>query len=168
MDDSHLVEVEARRAAFLEFVLAKEGLPYCWPTEENNYSGKDLPHAKYKDCYDCSGLVTAGLYAATGGKLDWRSTTNAYRLMKLLPATIEPRPGDLAFYGPGTNMVNHVMIVLGEKDRDLQVYGACGGNHYVTSPAIAKAKGARVRARKSHLYRPDFLGFTRLFREDAP
>jgi hypothetical protein len=166
--NSQANEFDARRAAFLEFVLSKDGLPYCWPTEENRYSGKDLRHAKYKDCYDCSGLVTAGLYHASGGKLDWRSTTNAYRLMHLLPETHEPRPGDLAFYGPGRNLVNHVMIVLGEKDRDLQVYGACGGNSYVTSPDIARAKGARVRTRKSHTYRPDFLGFTRLFKEDAP
>lgn len=168
MDNSQAIEIEARRAAFLEFVLSKEGAPYCWPTEENRYSGKDLLNAKYKDCYDCSGLVTAGLYAASGHKLDWRGSTNASRLMRLLPETHDPRPGDLAFYGAGRNLVSHVMIVLGEKDRSLQVYGACGGNHHTTSPEIAKKTGARVRARTSHTYRPDFLGFTRLFREDAP
>lgn len=143
---------------FVAWVLSKENLPYCWPTAENGYSGKDLKSAKYKDCYDCSGLITAGLYAATGKRIDWRANTNAqFLLKKSQPLTDKQAKGKacLAFYGPAMNMINHVMLVL----PDGRSFGACGGNSAVTSPEIAAKKGARVRYRATHAYRPDFRCF---------
>ena len=143
---------------FVAWVLSKENLPYCWPTEENGYSGKDLKSAKYKDCYDCSGLITAGIYAATGKRIDWRVNTNAQLLLKKSqPLTDKQAKGKacLAFYGPAMNMINHVMLVL----PDGRSFGACGGNSAVTSPDIAAKKGARVRYRATHAYRPDFRCF---------
>lgn len=162
MADAPERAVDPIRNRFLEIVLAWEGQPYCWPTEENNWSGKGWKGAKYQGCHDCSGTVTDGLYQATDGALDWRMTTNAQRLFNLTEKTEDPIPGDLAFYGPGRNMVSHVMVVVGERDGHLAVFGACGGDHTTTSPERARAKGARLRHRRSHLYRPDFLGFTRL------
>lgn len=147
--------------AFVAWVLSKENLPYCWPTEANGYSGKDLKSAKYKDCYDCSGLITSGLYAATQKRLDWRANTNAQLMMKKCqPLSEKDAKGKacLAFYGPAMNMVNHVMLVL----PDGRSFGACGGNSAVTSPEIAVKKGARVRYRPTHAYRPDFLCFRAL------
>lgn len=143
---------------FVAWVLSKENLPYCWPTAENGYSGKDLKSAKYKDCYDCSGLITAGIYAATGKRIDWRANTNAQLLLKKSqPLTDKQAKGKacLAFYGPAMNMINHVMLVL----PDGRSFGACGGNSAVTSPEIAAKKGARVRYRATHAYRPDFRCF---------
>jgi len=143
---------------FVAWVLSKENLPYCWPTAENGYSGKDLKNAKHKDCYDCSGLITAGLYAATKKRIDWRGNTNAQLLMKKSqPLTEKQAKGKacLAFYGPAMNMINHVMLML----PDGRSFGACGGNSAVTSPEIANKKGARVRYRPTHAYRPDFRCF---------
>lgn len=143
---------------FVAWVLSKENMPYCWPTAENGYSGKDLKSAKYKDCYDCSGLITSGLYAATGKRIDWRANTNAQLLLKKSqPLTDKQAKGKacLAFYGPAMNMINHVMLVL----PDGRSFGACGGNSAVTSPEIAAKKGARVRYRATHAYRPDFRCF---------
>jgi hypothetical protein len=142
---------------FLTFCLSKENCDYVWPHPSNNYSGKDLKIAKYKNVYDCSGLITSGLYAATGGALDWRSGTNAQALFDKCKR-LETRPKGkpcLAFYGPGKNAINHVMLVLG----DGRAYGACGGGSWCLTPELAKSKGARVRFRTSHLYRSDFRGF---------
>jgi len=153
------------RLRYMDFILNQEGKYYCWPTDENNYSGKGLKNAKYPETFDCSGLVTAGLYRASGGSTDYRATHNCNKLWNLLEDVAEPEMGDLAFYGPGKNMVTHVMTVLGHIGSNLAVYGACGGDSAVVTPVIAKAKGARVRLRNSHLYRPDFLGFKRLPKE---
>ena len=148
-------------ALFLTYIRSKEGMPYCWPTQENNYSGKGWKHAKYKDCYDCSGLVTDGIFWATGGKLDYRMSTNCIQLLRLcrrVPDT-EVKAGDFAFYGADPHSTTHVMVALERQGDVVPVFGASGGNSDVTSPAIAKKKGARVRSRSTHLYRRDFLGF---------
>jgi hypothetical protein len=142
---------------FVEFILSKENCDYVWPDPSNNYSGKDLKIAKYKNVYDCSGLVTSALYSATGGKLDWRSAKNAQALFDACEP-LKSKPKDkpcLAFYGPGKNAINHVMVVF----PDGRAYGACSGGRWCLTPEIAKAKGARVRFRASHRYRDDFRGF---------
>lgn len=149
---------------FVDFVLSKEGCDYIWPTAENRYSGKDLPGALFKNVYDCSGLITAGVWYATDHKIDWRGSHNCRKLIqecKELSQALGERPkvGDLAFYGPGINAPTHVMMYCA----DGRVFGAGrGGGPYTTTPEIARKKGARVGYRPSHLYRPDFLGFFRL------
>lgn len=142
---------------FLIFVLSKENCDYVWPHPSNNYSGKDLKIAKYQNVYDCSGLITAGLYHATAGRIDWRSGKNAQALFDACKHITSRPPKDfcLAFYGPGKNAINHVMLVC----PDGRGFGACGGGSWCLTPEIAKSKGARVRFRKSHAYRDDFRGF---------
>jgi murein DD-endopeptidase len=147
----------AESDALVNWAESKAGCWYCWPTKENGYSGKWLKGAKYPETSDCSGLVTGALYFGVKGP-DWRATHNAQRLMGLCKPVVAPRPGDLAFYGPGKNAINHVMVVQAGG----RVFGACSGNSDTTSPEIARKKGAYVRSRQSHLYRPDFRGFGRL------
>lgn len=132
------------------------GLPYCWPTKENNYSGKGFDWSIYPDSRDCSGLVTSSIKAA-GGK-DIRGTHNAQKLCDMLKDTKTPEAGDLVFYGYGRNMVTHVMIYWG----DGRVFGASGGNSHTTSPELAKKAGAMVRFRSKPDYRPDVLCVKRL------
>ena len=143
---------------FAEWVLSKEGLPYTWPTKENNYSGKDLKFALYKNVYDCSGLITSAIYHVTQGRIDWRANGNCNFLFKQFKDTDDPRFGDLVFYGVGKNCLTHVMMYCS----DGKVFGACGGNSDVTNPEIAKKRGARVRFRDRVDYRPDFVAYKRL------
>lgn len=128
------------RSAFVQACLDKLSAPYTW--------GAHGPLV-----FDCSGLVTWAL-VSLGGK-DFRQTHNAQRLCDTLLRAESPKPGDLAFYGFDREHVSHVMVLLANGE----VVGACGGNRDVTSAEIAKARGARVRIRSNHLYRPDFLGF---------
>lgn len=142
---------------FLSFCLSKENCDYVWPHPSNNYSGKDLKIGKYKNAYDCSGLITSGLYHATKGRLDWRANKNAQALFDSVKH-IHSRPKNepcLAFYGAGKNAINHVMLVL----KDGRAFGACSGGSWCLTPEVAKKKGARVRFRTNHLYRDDFRGF---------
>ncbi len=141
---------------FLAFCLSKENCDYVWPDKSNNYSGKDLKIAQYKNVYDCSGLITSALYHATKGRLDWRASRNAQWLYESCKKN-DTKCGlpCLAFYGPGKNAINHVMLVL----KDGRAYGACSGGSWCLTPELAKKKGARVRYRADHLYRDDFRGF---------
>jgi cell wall-associated NlpC family hydrolase len=136
---------------------AARGTPYCWPDARNGYTGKGLHNPREPEALDCSGIVTCGLYNATHGRLDWRADYNAARLFLELKPTDVPRPGDLCFYG-GPGRITHVMTWVG----DGQVVGASGGNRDTLSVEIARRIGARVKYRKSHLYRPDFRGFRQL------
>lgn len=93
--------------------MSKNGCYYCWPDKSNHYSGKDLKGASYSDVYDCSGLVTAGLYDSTGGRIDRRATWNAHKLMRNCAMVKTPESGDLCFYGPSMGLVTHVMVWIG-------------------------------------------------------
>lgn len=133
-----------RRVSFLCRALGLMNVPYLW-------GGKDSRGI------DCSGVVTLSLYLAHGP--DWRQTHNTDVLWNELTPIIEPRPGDLAFYGRGgPRNVSHVMVVgpLGI------VFGASGGDSGVTSVAIARQRGAKVKAYDDVMYRPDFRGYRRL------
>ena len=152
MSDSDL------RLDFLSWLESKEGLPYCWPCKENNYSGKDLKIALYKDCYDCSGLVNAGIWHVTKGRIDNRANWSAQAMFDKLEPVTRPEPGDLAFYGANDGRIDHVMVVVG----DGRVYGACKGGRKVTSPDIARSLGARVMYRPNVNYRKDFRGYRKL------
>ncbi len=119
----------------------------------------------YRNVYDCSGLVTSSIYEATGGKIDRRATWNAQKLLNNCAMVEEPRPGDLAFYGPSAGMVTHVMVYMGAKGKDV-VLGASGGDSTTTSPEKAVERGAKVKGYKTAKYRRDFLGFGRLVTND--
>lgn len=108
---------------------------------------------------DCSGVVTWSLYKAGGP--DLRQTHNTDALWAELPSTQTPVPGDLAFYGGrGADDVSHVMVCLWKRhDGVWAVLGATRGGRDTTSIAIAAQQDARVRVKRSHLYRSDFRGF---------
>lgn len=154
--------------SFIEQVLSRKGCPYCWPTAENSYSGKDLDGAKYQKTYDCSGLVTSSLFSATG--IDRRTTWNAQRLFENCSKVDKPIPGDLVFYGPSRAHITHVMVYMkstsiqkdSSKDAGGVVFGSSGGDSRTTTPEIAKQMNANVRGHSSVNYRPDFVAFGRL------
>lgn len=158
--------ISPERQRFLDFVLSKEGLPYLW-------GGKGLKWQRVKGeivGLDCSGLVTAGIYHATEGRVDWRAQGNCNKLYeytkkidfdknkpRILPKGL--KKGDLAFYGHGTNMLSHVMIYMGDR----KVYGAGnGGNSDIDTVEKALKRGAMVVFRDTHMYRPDFRAWTQL------
>jgi cell wall-associated NlpC family hydrolase len=60
--------------------------------------------------FDCSGLVQAA-YAAAGLQLP-RVAQQQYDAGPLLPAGEPLRPGDLVFFGPDSDHVGHVGIVV--------------------------------------------------------
>jgi cell wall-associated NlpC family hydrolase len=145
--------------SFIEFVLSKEGCDYVWPDKTNNYSGKDLTNAQFKNVYDCSGLVTSGLYHATKGRIDWRSTKNAQALFDSCKDLDKPgQTPSLAFYGHGKNMIEHVVIVL----KDGSTIGANGGGSWCVTPEKARERAARVRRYPSPEYRKDLKGLKQI------
>lgn len=165
---------ENQTIEFINAVGRRYGCLYCWPTEENGYSGKDLPIAKFKSTYDCSGVVTSSLYEITDGALDRRTTWNAHNLMKncQLVRQGEQKPGDLVFYG-SKSRITHVMTYIGHSkyrhndcDSDHTVVGASGGDSRTVDPEMAQKMHAKVTSYKSHKYRNDFVSFGRLVTND--
>jgi len=168
---------DEENVAFLKEVASRIGSLYIWPSQSNGYSGKDLAGAKFPKTYDCSGLVTASLYAATNGRIDKRSTWNSSALMRNCLAVEKPQAGDLAFYGPSPGMVTHVMVYLGSSraKETKAVYGfpeawvvagSSGGDSSTTDIDAAKKRDAKVTGYKSYKYRKDFIGFGRLVSTD--
>lgn len=149
-----------QKTKFIKEATDRLGCYYCWPQESNGYSGKDLDGAKYPKTYDCSGLITSCLYAATG--IDRRAAWNAQRLMQNCSLVTDPRPGDLCFYGPSRSLVTHVMMYAGKG----KILGSSGGDSRTITPQIAQKVGAKVKTYKSHLYRKDFIAFGRLTTKD--
>ena len=110
--------------------------------------------AKGPDYWDCSGLVTGSLYALGLG--DFRATHSAARLFdELEPVEMDKiKPYDLVFYGP-PDRITHVLFFW----HDRRVYGAGGGTNHTTTPEAAmRLRGACVKFKPSHMYRPDFRG----------
>lgn len=137
------------RADFVYEALRLIGTPYRWG-------------GKHPDVgLDCSGLVTHLLFKLCGK--DWRATHNTDVLWGQLPEAINPKPGDLAFYGGQGDDVSHVMaLVLYRPDASWMVVGAAGGDSTTTTPEAAVAKDAKVKPKRSHAYRADFRGFRSL------
>lgn len=133
-----------KRLDFLAWLLKQQDKPYIWG-------------GKGPDEFDCSGLVTAGLFLCGITTKDWRQTHAASTLFDSLDATEKPRPGDLAFYGNPVK-VSHVMVCFG----DGRVYGATGGHHSTISIERAKYANACVKFRSAVSYRPDFRGYRKL------
>jgi hypothetical protein len=142
-------------SSFLRELQALKGTPYIW--DGKNEKG-----------LDCSGCMTFALLRA-GGE-DVRNTYNCGRLiMECTPVKpIDYQPGMLAFYGFLAKAPDHVMaLVQSEKEGlGLTAYGACGGNHYTTTPELAKKIGAKVQERGSIAYRHDFIGVFKWSRVD--
>ena len=64
--------------------------------------------------FDCSGLVQAA-YAATGISLP-RTAQEQYDAGPPVPAAAPLQPGDLVFFGPDTEHVEHVGIVVNQTE----------------------------------------------------
>ncbi len=152
------------REALGEWLTHQLGKPYVW-------GGKGEVHVLggtiRTECFDCSGLVTAGLMAIGFPKncpkcgLDmkgWHNCRKLFTEFSKLSEPGKPRSLDLAFYGMDEDSVDHVMFVWG----DGKVLGACGGNSNCIDPMSSLRKGAKVRFRDSVNYRPDFRGYREL------
>ena len=125
--DAPLANPGPAAAAAVSFALAQIGTPYLWGGEEPGG-------------FDCSGLVQAA-YAATGVSLP-RTAQEQYDAGPPVPAAASLQPGDLVFFGPDTEHVEHVGIVVNQ-----------------TEMIDAPHTGALVRVEP---YRwPDYLGATR-------
>lgn len=159
-----------QQSKFFTELANRLGCDYCWPSQSNNYSGKDLPFAKYHNVYDCSGLVTCSLRSAGGP--DLRADHNAWALSKICDDVelMSMKPGDLLFYG-NQKKVTHVAVYLGPHAEDFDkrfsrgrtVISASSGDSRTVTPDIAKSMGANVRQEKTIRYRSDLLKIGRLF-----
>lgn len=115
--------------------------------------------------FDCSGLVmwlgaAVGRWPADADTTAdglWKGTYGGERIAKA-----ELEPGDLVLYGPSTNRAAHVEIWVGP---DAQTIGAIGGRSTTTTPAKARAIGARVKV-GAYTRRSDALGFVRILPTD--
>ncbi len=133
--------------------LEKEGVLYIW---DGDILGS-WPDLYVGEGLDCSGFVGAVILFATKGTVDWRHRWWCDRMFQKLPATLSPKPMDLALYGKD-GLATHVAFVVG----DGRIIEAGGGGSSCYSREIALRKpNARVRYKPSHLYRVpnDFLGF---------
>jgi hypothetical protein len=133
----------------LAFAVIEEGKLYRWG-------------GKGPDSWDCSGLVTGPIFRAGGP--DWRNTHHSQALFDLLRPENAPQAGRLAFYGSSQRGVSHVMWCVG----DGRVYGACGGDSSVTTPELARDRGAKAMFRLRVEYRADFLGYRSLQLRTTP
>ncbi|MET8998905.1 C40 family peptidase [Amycolatopsis sp. Hca4] len=84
------------------FALGQLGLPYVW-----GGNGPDAGAAGF----DCSGLTKAS-YDSAGVALP-RTADSQFRALPPVPATQEPRLGDLVFYGNPATRIHHVGLYLG-------------------------------------------------------
>jgi murein DD-endopeptidase len=122
--------------------------PYVW-------AGKDPTKG-----LDCSGFVTAGLFAVGGP--DWRLTHNTDRLWAECPLVRldQARPGDAVLYwgkSAGPRDVSHVMLYVGEGIVVGQAYG--GPENTLPSYSIPRGHWTKVLPLR---YRPDVAGAVRL------
>ncbi len=87
------------RTRFCQLALELLGVPALWG-------------AKGRDATDCSGSVTSTLKLCGGP--DLTQTHNAQRLFNEAHqfAGADPLPGDLVFYGPDAEHVEHVAILM--------------------------------------------------------
>lgn len=137
------------RDRYTDWCRAQLGKPVLWGSK-----GPDL--------FDCSGLVTRGLYEMTDGAVDWRATHNTDKLWQELdPAHGEPLPGDFVFYHPALPLfdgdMEHVAVVL-EGGLVLTADGASSRIHTLEA---AKEAHAIVRVRGDVNYRKGLAGFRR-------
>lgn len=149
------------RERFVDWCRAQLGKPVLWGS-------------KGADAFDCSGLITRGLYELTlelppEQRIDWRATHNTDRLFADLDLVYgEPLPGDAVFYWPekrrDDNDVEHVAVVI----EGGLVITADGASSRIHTLEQAKEAHAIVRVRGDVSYRPRLAGFRRFpLTEDA-
>lgn len=149
------------RERFLDWCRAQLGKPSLW--------GSKGPEA-----FDCSGLITRGLYELTlelpsEQRIDWRATHNTDRLFsELAPVVGDPTPADFAFYRPGVPLfdgdVEHVVVVI----EGGLVITADGASSRIHTLEAAKEIHAIVRVRGDVSYRKHLAGFRRFPISEGP
>lgn len=120
----------------VNLALKLQGIPYIWGGSTVNG-------------FDCSGFIIWVLQVfeiLPSG--DW----TAQGLSKTFEKTLDPKPGDLVFYG--RERVTHVMMYMGAG----MCVGASGGDSSTTSAEAANQKGAKVKV-KSVTYRSDLVSY---------
>lgn len=118
--------------------LQLEGRPYRWA---GNGPGS----------FDCSGFV---LWVLRPFGLAPRHDSTAQGLFDYYEETVNPKPGDLMFFGRNERNVTHVMLYLG----DGKLIGADNGDRGVTTLESALLRSACVRICPVG-YRNDPLGY---------
>jgi cell wall-associated NlpC family hydrolase len=93
---------DSARVRATRFALGQLGLPYVW-----GGNGPDAGAAGF----DCSGLTKAS-YDSAGVALP-RTADSQFRALPPVPASQEPRLGDLVFYGSPATRIHHVGLYLG-------------------------------------------------------
>jgi cell wall-associated NlpC family hydrolase len=145
-DPAHL---RAELAAVVEGLLASQPVWYRWGGSSSPAEG-----------LDCSGLVCwACARLSTPLPLGRPNTDALWQKLERVDNG-QHVPGDLALYGHGdpADPASHVMVVLAGG----RVAGMSGGGPHVVSETTARARGAQLKEYRTHLYRPDFLGFRRI------
>lgn len=128
------------RRFIVSLALKLQGVPYLW--------GGSSPQSGF----DCSGFALWVLQVF--GVLpsgDW----SAQGLHGTFPATGDPLPGDLVFYGKDPEHITHVMMFMGDlPGQGKMVIGASGGDSTTTTIEEAQKKGAQVKIKPMD-YRSD-------------
>lgn len=135
--------------AVVGYALKQVGKPYIW-AGRGDYVIRELKKVPTSvigvdggNVYDCSGLVTDAIRAASG--VDLRLNWNADRLWRALPVVdAETDDGDddfrLRFYGPKGGRASHIAIALGNG----LVIEAAGGDSKTLTYKDAVLSGASV------------------------
>ncbi len=139
------------RSKAVGFALEQLGKPALWGAK-----GKDPISGQV--AFDCSGLATCAIFVAGGPNLT--QVDNAQHLHDLttpLPEGVEPEPGDLIFFGPDAQHIEHVALALaGGKAID-----AAGATPRLPTIELAIQSGASVRVHDTLRYRGNFRGVHR-------
>lgn len=119
--------------------------------------GKPIPYIwggdNWRDGFDCSGFVIAGLLEAKILPSHYDATANT--LYGTFERVTDPQLGDLCFFG--RSRITHVGMYY----HDGVMVHAGGGGSSTTTKEKAYARGAWVRA-SSVKYRSDFRGYGRV------
>jgi cell wall-associated NlpC family hydrolase len=129
--DHHLTEDLGRR--ILDEALKYLGLPYVWGGGGSN--GPSMGG------FDCSGLTSFAVYAATGGVVTLpRTSQNQWHIGTEIPLP-EAAPGDLLFGNWGAGGPGHVAIYLG---KGLMIHAPTTGDVVRISPVMPGMRARRV------------------------
>lgn len=127
----------SKRGQVMSAAAAHLGAPYSW--------GGDGPAV-----FDCSGYVLYVLRQDTG-LISWPDDT-AGGIANRLPATSNPKPGDLVFFTGSSGYVQHVEFVTGN---GTQTLGASGGSSstYGNDPNAKVQYGSWTNDSRPHFFR---------------
>lgn len=141
-----MISMTDLRTRFIAYLYSKLNRPVLWGAKGT----AKLDNVVVEGVFDCSGLVTCGLYNAGAG-VDLRATHRSQHLYDATKPTDNPVEGDLVFYGKGK--VEHVGVWLpGGK-----VLTASGATPSVPDILAALKARAHVEIRPVLKYRTDFI-----------